>query len=118
MATQAKVWSFTKANGKAKGSKGWRADHKSSASTCCTGLWRGDEVVALLVSKMSDSDMDFDDSTKRLRAHGEMLVEAANNYDTARDLLLRMESVFDSIDCHRLFDDALIDDVRKFLKIE
>ena len=114
MATQAKVWAFTKADGKAKGSKGWRADHNSNASTCHTGLWRGDEVVALLVSKMSDSDMDFDDSTKRLRANGEMLVEAANNYDAARDLLLRLADVVEALDGTNEENEKLVDDYRAF----
>lgn len=71
-------YKFRKADGQAVGTKGWSASHKSNSSTAFTGLWLGNNVVALLVSKDEDSDEDFDDMTKRLQVNGDTMVRALN----------------------------------------
>lgn len=76
------LYRFLKDDGKAVGTQGWRAEHDSSSCTVHTGLWRGNKVVALLVVEGH-----YDDIADELKAEGERIARACNEYQPMLDQL-------------------------------
>jgi len=69
-------WAFLNSDDKAMGTDGWNAEHDDQPTITYTGLWRGDEVVALLVTAEN-----IDDAVPVLRRNGNLIVTACNAHD-------------------------------------
>lgn len=101
-------WSYLKADGKARGTQGWEVDKEKCGAMTYTGLWRGNKVVAILVAE------GFDEGADTVHATGDMLVECANKYGDARDLLLRLADAVEALDGTSVENEKLVDDYRAF----
>lgn len=95
-------------NGKAIGTKGWRASHDGNCSTIYTGLWKGNRVVAVLVDHEDDHES-FEDASRRLHKVGDEIVQACNTHDALLEFY-RAHNAWISIAGH---PDATADDENK-----
>lgn len=83
---------FRKDEHKVLGAGGYHIDHDDIGSLHYTGLYSGNEIVALLVSEWSE------DSAERMFALGDFIVRACNSHDQLVAALREAIEIIQAID--------------------